>query len=269
MQGENDIFMRSIDRINDTIAKFSPPHIFFAYSGGKDSAAICEILRNVRSDIKIPYSVMSIDTGLQSLGHIERIKEDMLRADLPLEIYTGGGLDWWEKNVAAYGYAYTPSQHVIYYRSLKERAIDKSVKSKKTKYHQKIVSVTGVRRAESQKRAETPIVYHSQSARVTLNIIADISEEERDAVLIGANWYHGRSTEDCMCNWTMAFNSESPMNIDMKASVDKLDKEMESCGLWKYGERPSKEQISIFHDVRSEIMPIDSYCVNCVGKSPH
>jgi predicted phosphoadenosine phosphosulfate sulfurtransferase len=251
-------------RLDNVIRTHQPPFIWVAYSGGSDSACVIELMKNII--VNVPWGVMTIDTGLSSIGHIDRIVGDMSRANLPLEIFYGNGLTWYIENVMQYGYAYTPNQHVIYYRELKEVAIDDSVKSKKTKYHQKIVSITGVRRAESVKRSKTPIVNYSRSARVTLNMIADYSEDDKAVILDNVDWYKGKLTQDCMCNWHRNYDEKSDMNSDMSEAVSMLNAEMRSCGLWLYGEKPSREQLSIFSNVRSDIadMPIDSFCSNCI-----
>lgn len=251
-------------RLLAAIEQYKPPFIWVAYSGGGDSALVLDIVRKIDT-VNVPWGVMTIDTGLSSPGHIDRIIDDCSQIGITPHVFTGSGLEWWVDNVRSYGYAYTPNQHVIYYRELKERAIDQSIREVKTRYHQKIISITGVRRAESYKRAKTEFIYATRSSRVTLNMIADLSDESKHMYMENVDWWHGRQTEDCMCNWHCHFTSDDDMNTEMHRAVRALDTEMSDLGLWCYGERPSHEQIALFGDVRSrdEDMPTDSYCINC------
>lgn len=264
LQNMSEYIKQSQSRLDDAIKLHNPIFIWIAYSGGTDSACVVELCKHM--DFRgIGWAVMTIDTGLSSTGHIDKVRADMKRAKLPLSIFTGEGLDWYIENVHQYGYAYTPNQHVIYYRMLKERAIEDSIKEVKTKYHQRVLNITGVRRQESFRRKNTPFIYHSRGARVTLNLIADYSDDDKRYVLTGNDWYHGKFTEDCMCNWHCRYTNEDDMNSDMRIAVQKTDELLSSCGLWTYGQKPNKEQISMFHDVRSDIetMPTDSLCSNC------
>lgn len=249
-------------RIHDAVKKFNPPYVWVAYSGGSDSALVLEIVR--RAGINVPWGVMTIDTGLSSPGHIERVKSDCARIGLQPSVFKGGGLKWWIENVRSYGYAYTPNQHVIYYRELKERAIEQSVRVVKTRYHQKVVSVTGVRRAESHRRSKTNFVYANRSARVTLNVIADLSDRKKQEYMRNVRWWRGKRTEDCMCNWHCSYTCGDDLNIDMYRAVKKIDDEMSDLGLWRYGEKPNREQIAMFHTADNDEMPDDSMCSNCI-----
>jgi len=253
------------NRLDYAISEHSIPFVWVAYSGGSDSAVIVELLRQL--NVPVSWGVMTIDTGLSSIGHIDRIRSDIKRAGLSLSIFTGQGLDWYIDNVSHYGFAYTPNQHSIYYRSLKERAIDDSIRSVKTKYHQRILTVTGVRRAESYKRSQTPILYHKRGARVTLNLIADYNDTDKNVILSNVHWYGGKTTEDCMCNWHCNYKNTDRLNSLARAAVNQVDSELRSCGAWGYGEKPTSAQVSMFSDVRSDIenMPDDSMCVNCIS----
>lgn len=247
----NEIFERAI-------ADHQLETIFVAYSGGTDSATVLELAKNAGRDVR----VMTIDTGLSSPGHIEKVCADIKRAGYKPEIFSGAGLDWYVQNVREYGYAYTPNQHVIYYRMLKERAIDDCIRQCKTRYHQRIGFITGVRRQESARRSKTPLVYQRR-ARVTINAIAEFTEGDKLTVLTGNSWYHGKFTHDCMCNWH-GNHTVDETSGNVRAQIIKLNEEMREIGLWCYGQRPSREQLALVGgETTSDDMPVDGLCVNC------
>lgn len=261
-----DEYVKMCDlRLRCALDEYNPPFIWVAYSGGADSAIVVEIMR--RLNIQHKWSVMTIDTGLQSEGHIERVLDDMKRANVPCSVFSGSGLQWWVDNVRQYGYAFTPNQHSVYYRSLKERAIDKAVKSAKTAYHQKILNITGVRRAESARRAKTPLIYATRRARLSCNLIYDLGNDDKADLLRNVAWWKGRTTEDCMCNWHCRFNVRSGMNSAMQSAVKAIDAEMQAAGLWQYGQTPSHSQRAQLGSVDNvDDMPDDALCVNCAKR---
>lgn len=238
--------------------------IFAAFSGGSDSAVATDIyVRWCRSHNRQPR-IMCIDTGLSA----DTWRDDVIAAcrnhwNVEPEFFFGAGWDWYEENVLDYGFAYTPSQHSIYYRMLKERAIDKAVRENKRKRKDRVVFVTGVRRAESARRARTPYHYR-RGARVTLNAICEFTREQRDAYLraLLPDWTIEKKSSDCYCNWTRndtveTIRSHSPR---LAEKIEALECEATANGLWRYGERPQKRQ----SQVRSkDDMPEDSLCINC------
>lgn len=236
--------------------------IFVAYSGGTDSATVLELARML--PMTIDLRIMTIDTGINSFGHIQRIKEDVRDLGLPLHIYSGKGLDWYLQNALEYGFAYTPNAHVVYYRNLKERAILDCIKEVKTKYHQRIGFITGVRRLESHRRKNTPYIKQHRS-RVTINAIADFTEDDKTHVLNRASWYMGKLTEDCLCNWHCKYRI-SDLPTSCRDKVKQVSDELVLNGMWGYGDKPSREMIQLMSEQTIETMPDDSFCTSCTKK---
>lgn len=240
--------------------------MYLAYSGGSDSALMLEAVKRtgLLDDPDWSFRIMSINTQLYDKGHVERVNADIERFGYLLYWYTGKGLTWYVNSIMENGFGYTPSVHVYYYRMLKERAIDKSIKDYKSFYHERILCLTGVRRAESLKRANTPFEYHKKGSRVTLNVIADLSNEDKDELIKQVTWWQGKPTEDCGCNWHG--NSDlNKLNDQAKKHIIELNTKMKELGLWGYGEEPTKEQRALFGDVIiKDEMPEDSFCISCV-----
>lgn len=91
--------------------------------------------------------------------------------------------DWYSDNAINYGFPYTPMAHALLYRNLKERAINDYTRNKKGDgLYNRVVSFTGVRRAESRRRSNRDLVYRS-GARITVNAIVDFTNRERDLYL--------------------------------------------------------------------------------------
>ncbi len=256
------------NRIIESSHRHKTKKAYLAYSGGSDSALMLEVVKRtgLLYDPDWNFRIMSVKTGLHDKGHIERVTADVERFGYPLYWYTGKGLQWYVKSVMENGFGHTPSVHVIYYRMLKERAVEESIKDFKDFYHERILSLTGVRRAESQKRANTPFEYHKKGSRVTLNPIADVSNEEKDELIKRVTWWRGKSTEDCGCNWHGRSNLDN-LNDEAKKHITELNSKMKELGLWGYGQKPTKEQQAMFGSfIIKDEMPEDSFCVSCAKK---
>lgn len=243
--------------INQAVGEFNPSRAFIALSGGKDSYALLALARKIMAS----PSVMSIETGLQTDKWRDMVT--LQAHDLRHDIVTGRGFNWYRDNVMAYGFGYTPGHHAVYYRALKQEAIQAHVKANKSHWHDKILYLVGVRKDESVKRAKAPIFY-SHGARLTLAPLANWSNDytRRYAYTHGFSrtWEYER---DCMCNWHCSYSVQSlertspQLAMKMKAIED----EQVSCGRWRYGRKPihlPENQLDMFHD-----MPEDSFCINC------
>lgn len=252
-------------RIFDAGEDFRATKAYLAYSGGSDSALMIECVRR-SGFLEFPdweFRVMSIDTGLHSEGHIERVNADMERIGLKVHWFKGEGLEWYIKSVMENGFGYTPTSHVFYYRMLKERAIAKSIQDFKGYYQERILSITGVRRDESRKRATTPIRQATKGVKVFLNPIADVTNAQKAKLMQDVTWWHGKTTEDCGCNWHGHFDIDI-LNAKARQHVNELNKKMKELGLWGYGEAATKEQLAMLGNIDMyEEMPENSFCTNC------
>jgi 3'-phosphoadenosine 5'-phosphosulfate sulfotransferase (PAPS reductase)/FAD synthetase len=243
---------------------YDSPLIYVAYSGGSDSAVVLDIAAKWSRLRNIDIKAMSIDTGLACDGWRDMVTRHCDAAGVSVDFCTGKGSDWYIENVGEYGFGYTPSAHTYYYRALKQDAIQAHVQSVKRHYHDRVVYLTGVRRAESRKRANAKwFIRHG--ARVTVNAIAGWGNIAKTNYLsIVAKWWSNPFYEvvgnsgDCQCGWvcknSLADLSPYP-NLHEIIRVAQ-NKSLER-GLNHYGERLDSV------DNGTSTMPDDSLCVNC------
>ena len=246
--------------VDTAIAEYEPSKVFLSYSGGSDSAVVLHLSELCGYN----FDVYTIDTGVSSQAHLQNIVELCQKLDKKLWIYSGAGLDWYIKNVREYGFGYTPSAHSVYYRSLKERAIRTTIRDFKTHHHDRIMFLTGVRRLESIKRRDTPLIRRSGS-RVTVNPIAEF--DDRDKGLFIPSWWSGEQTIDCMCNWHCKYTLADIDNPYLQQEIEKISGEHKNIGLWGYGEKPTNVLGVPAHDNEKEHeLPLDSWCISCINK---
>jgi len=256
----------SIDIIESAIEKYNPSSIFVAYSGGRDSAIILDIASKIMASVE----VMAIDTGLAHDEWRGMIESQVSRyPSARLTFVEGLGIEWYQKNVLEYGFGYTPQQHSIYYRMLKERAINKLIAVRKIHYHDKIAFLTGVRRAESAKRLKTPDVMVS-GARLTINAIAHYDNQQAQIYhALNLPFYDNpiykqwSNSGDCACNWTCKISLETLERTSpiLASKISRLSQDSVNRGGWKYGTKPSDYGIDLSSTVDN--MPEDSLCISC------
>lgn len=252
----------AIQIIERAIDEHKPSSVYVAYSGGKDSAALLSLaVRSGFSD-----KAMSIDTGLGADGWLSMIEAHCRQWGVSLDITKGLGREWYTRNVLEYGFGYTPSHHVVYYRMLKQRAIERHLKSVKTHWRDRILYLTGVRRSESRNRQSREETYR-HGARVTASPLlywndADVERWLRHVWPDYNNPFYELygSSGDCYCGWTnrnktSEFASRSPCLYEY---LSQLEGHAVENGLWGYDQTP-ETQISL----QSEDMPDDSLCRNC------
>jgi len=239
-----------------------PREWFVAYSGGSDSAVVLQALLELGLYERYQMQTMTIDTGIASAGHIERVTKDVIRATgKPPVVYRGAGLEWYMQNVRDFGFGYRMTHHAPYYQHLKRKAIETCVRDHKQHRLDRIAFLTGVRRSESTYRAKRPILQRSGS-RLTVNAIATLTDRDKIPYLNRATWYHGKTTHDCLCNWHARFQDDDLKGSEAYAPICKLSEEMKADGMWGYGEVPADDWM--IDDSAGDEMDEDSLCVNCM-----
>jgi 3'-phosphoadenosine 5'-phosphosulfate sulfotransferase (PAPS reductase)/FAD synthetase len=256
-----DVNQEITEAIEQAQTEHHPHKWFVAYSGGSDSAVALQAMIELGYYEQLNMHIMTIDTGLSSCSHIERITQDIIQAtDEPPMIYRGKGLAWYLANVTDFGFGYTPGHHAPYYQYLKRAAIEQCVREHKESRFDRIAFVTGVRRVESPKRATTPLVMRSKS-RVTVNAIATLDDHDKMPFLERATWYQGKVTRDCLCNWHCQYTLDDLRDTPAYEPIKQLSEDMRREGLWGYGEKPSEDWLI---ESKAEEMDSDSFCVSCM-----
>lgn len=193
------------------------------------------------------------------------------RHNWPVEFITGDGQKWYTQQVQKYGFGFSRSHHTNLYRYLKQHAIQRHIQTVKVGHFDRVMYLTGVRRSESTSRQNTKIVYRN-GARVGVNPLIYWTDEDIDLYIntllpdYDNPFYeiYGGSG-DCYCGWTCThrvedFEKESPRLFNYLST---LNKTQIACGLWKYGEVPTKEQKQLVAELQNEEMPPDALCANC------
>jgi 3'-phosphoadenosine 5'-phosphosulfate sulfotransferase (PAPS reductase)/FAD synthetase len=134
----------------DAIAEHQPRKVFALFSGGNDSAVLVSWAR-INFGRRIDAAVF-VDTGT-ALPGVRRFVEDFCaNRYIPLLTYDAG--DEYDRMVREHGFP-GPAGHRFAYVRLKERQIDALVREHKEHRNDRIMLLTGVRRAESVRRMGT------------------------------------------------------------------------------------------------------------------
>lgn len=244
----------------------SRPLVYVAYSGGSDSAVALDVTKRWADSRGVGVKAMAIDTGLSADGWRDMVTDHCKHAGVSLEIVGGDSrYDWYRDNVREYGFGYTPGHHVVYYRMLKAHCIQQHLKSVKRHRRDRVLYVTGVRRAESAKRATAKYILRHGS-RVTVNAILDWSNlAKRNYLMAMCKWWSNEyystlgNSGDCQCGWTCN-NRLSDLSAypHLYAKITECESLAAANDSHRYGVRPEP------HDASDDAaMPDDALCINC------
>lgn len=150
---------------------------FALFSGGNDSAVLAHWAQ--------PYvdALVHIDTGTALPGVREFVERFAARYEMPLLVYESG--DAYERLILdtpanadrPFGFP-GPGQHPRAYQRLKERQIEALVRDHKEGRSDRIMLLTGVRRAESQRRMGWGDPVNRKGAQVWVNPLIDWSDQD-------------------------------------------------------------------------------------------
>lgn len=234
--------------VAEAVAKHNPIARFCLFSGGGDSAVLAHRCRGHYSDL------LFVDTGTALPGVISHVQTFAAWLGKPLRIYRHDD-DAFRDLVfggEAPGFGFPgPGQHGRAYNRLKERMIEKNLRETKVGHHWKarVVYLTGIRRAESQRRrARAPMT--REGSAVFVNPLIDWTDrqmaeyrEANDFPVSEVAEAIGRSGE-CNCGSFAAPGEREQLEQLYPAwfeeRIAKLEREAKAAGIvaCRWGERP-------------------------------
>ncbi|HEU4975710.1 MAG TPA: phosphoadenosine phosphosulfate reductase family protein [Baekduia sp.] len=159
--------------LHDAIAEHEPSHIFALYSGGNDSAVACSFTKRAIGDLL--DAAVFIDTGTALPGVREHVETTTAARGLRLIVLEAG--DAFFEMVAKHGVP-GPGAHRYPYVNLKERQVDRLIREHKTRWNDRIMLVSGVRRSESDRRMGTAEPTSRDGCTVWANPLIDWTNAE-------------------------------------------------------------------------------------------
>ncbi len=202
--------MKTTEQIlNETLKRYRPSLIVCSYSGGYDSMiathkTLCWAKQYAHSTNVL---TIAVNTLIHADGWVNYVRDSAkLLGAHRFEIWETTMLEKWKADVQAHGFAYSRAQHKIYFYYLKQNAFRAVVAHYKKHTNDRIMFVTGVRRAESKERADTP-----ESERIGSSVWCnplvnwseqDVHEYRLEHELPENPFYHiTNNSGDCLCNW--------------------------------------------------------------------
>lgn len=157
----------------DAIAEHDPIKVFALFSGGNDSTVLVSWVKRTIGR-KLDGAVF-VDTGTALPGVREFVEAFCENRAVPLLVYEAG--DEYDRMVLEHGFP-GPSAHRFAYVRLKERQIDALVRDHKTHPRDRIMLLTGVRRAESVRRMGTTQPIRRDGAQVWVAPLIDWTQQD-------------------------------------------------------------------------------------------
>lgn len=195
--------------LDRAIQTYKPSLIVCSYSGGYDSMIATHIVSRWRKTSAHSTNVItaSVDTLISADGWRAFVTDSARAIGAPrFEIANNPELDSWINDVTERGFVYRRHQHKIYFYYLKQRVFRELLQRYKKYHTDRVMFITGVRRAESKARALTPEVERAGSA-VYVNPLVYWSDEEcyryRMTHELPINPFYDtfHNSGDCLCNW--------------------------------------------------------------------
>jgi len=157
----------------DAIVEHEPSHVFALFSGGNDSTVLVSWAKRTIGH-KLDAAVF-VDTGTALPGVREFVEAFCDNRGVPLLVYEAG--DEYDRMVLEHGFP-GPASHRFAYVRLKERQIDALVRDHKTHPRDRIMLLTGVRRAESTRRMGTTAPVKRDGSQVWVAPLIDWTNDD-------------------------------------------------------------------------------------------
>lgn len=202
-----DLIEQSNQIIQQALEEWKPKAIICLYSGGYDSLVMTHLTHALRKE---PLHVYAIDTKMGADGWSNYVTKVAAAYQWKFSIYDNqAGFDEWLTWVKLNGCPRHIEGHKRTYNRLKGRAIEAILQAHKTHYYDKILFLSGIRKAESRERnkLEHPINRMGKSNAIFANPLFywqndDITHYRLIHDLPPNPFYETvGGSGDCQCNW--------------------------------------------------------------------
>lgn len=259
--------------LSKAIESWKPVALVSLFSGGYDSMITTHLLHTLDTH-GLPIQVWAIDTQLAADGWYQYIQSVANRFGWNFRIYDnkkgfGQFIEWIIKN----GCPYSRKGHEYTFHRLKERGFDAILKMNKSKRSDKVLFISGRRRAESQARENIPAIERiGKSSKIFAAPIVEWSNEQCDYYRIEHqlpdNPFYDtvKGSGDCQCNWgrfiTLRMLRKYSPNLAQGnvAEIDKISRELHGYG-WDGKPAGQTEMFENFEDNSELTSPF--LCVGC------
>lgn len=158
------------------IQDHNPRHVFALFSGGNDSTVL--VAWSSIALLGLLDAAVFVDTGTALPGVREFVEDFCAKGGVDLLVYEAGGE--YDQMVLEHGFPSVAAHRYAYVR-LKERQIDALVREHKQKVSDRIMLLTGVRRAESTRRMGTTAPVKRDGSQVWVAPLIDWTHEDMRA----------------------------------------------------------------------------------------
>jgi len=229
--------------LTSAIKEWQPVALVSLFSGGYDSMIATHILHRLDTH-GLDIDVWAIDTQLAADGWHSYVRSVANGLGWNFQIYDNKkGFGQFVQSVTQKGCPRTKKMHTFVFQKLKERGFDAILMMNKTKRSDKVLFVSGMRRAESDDRKNADEVSRiGKSNKIFTAPIVHWTNEECDWYRIENNlpdnpFYDTvKGSGDCQCNWgnfiTMRMlQKHSPKLASGNVSlIDKISRNLHGYG---------------------------------------
>lgn len=259
--------------LTTAIETWQPVALVSLFSGGYDSMITTHVLHRLNTH-GLPIQVWAIDTKLAADGWHEYVKSVAADFGWNFQIYNNQkGFLQFVESVRKKGCPRTRAMHTYVFQKLKERGFDAILMANKTKRSDKVLFVSGMRRAESTSRQNADEVSRiGKSNKIFAAPIVHWSNDECDYYRVEYGlpdnpFYNTvKGSGDCQCNWGnfityRTLQKYSPyLAAGNVAEIDKISRELHGYG-W---DGATEGQQEFFEDCDGEAELTSPFlCANC------
>lgn len=247
------------------IAEHQPTHIFALFSGGHDSLCSTHITMATS-----PAKVLTLHTGIGIKATRRYSYETAKHFGWPYRVYRPKDGNRYHQMVEQYGFP-GKAQHRVSYIRLKERQLERVVREHKVDRKDRIMFVTGVRKAESRKRMGYVQPVQRDGATVWVAPILEWETVDKHAYMEANNLPRNEVVDllcmsgECLCG---AFGSPAELEEirlwypDDAEKIDVLREKMRDRWNWSWGEHPPAKAFAGADEAQGEL----HLCVSCEAK---